>query len=282
MRSAAMTATASAAFHGVGVMTVVTPLAASSQTRVMDPTWANGRGDSRRSPGSDSTSVPCGHGRAGCRGRRRHPWAGPWSHWSTPRRPGPTGGGRATPSAAAPSAAATQSARASDRSGRAGRWLESVVDDRHDRAGALHDGGHLGGAEAQVDPGGDGPQPGDGRVADHVVDRTGQEQAHDGAGCHPVGGEQPGHPVGGTVPLGERQRPARPVGGGRLDVGLDVGVDPGGGAQDVDQRGVLPLDLTRRHIEGDCTSAPPGGPPDRKDRVGPRSGEGRGLSGARR
>ena len=58
MRSASMTGTASAARHGVGVMTVVTPLAASSQIRVMEPTWANGSGDRRRSPGSDRTSVP--------------------------------------------------------------------------------------------------------------------------------------------------------------------------------------------------------------------------------
>ena len=58
MRSADRTATASAAFQGVGVITVVTPLAASSQTRVIEPTWANGSGESRRSPASDSTSVP--------------------------------------------------------------------------------------------------------------------------------------------------------------------------------------------------------------------------------
>ena len=58
IRSASRTATASAARHGVGVITVVTPLAASSHIRVIEPTWANGSGDSRRSPGSDSTSVP--------------------------------------------------------------------------------------------------------------------------------------------------------------------------------------------------------------------------------
>ena len=50
--------TVSAARHGVGVITVVTPLAISSQVRVMEPTWAKGSGDRRRSPGSDSTSVP--------------------------------------------------------------------------------------------------------------------------------------------------------------------------------------------------------------------------------
>ena len=58
MRSSAMIRTASAAFHGVGVITVVIPLAASSQVRVIDPTWAKGSGDSRRSPGSERVSVP--------------------------------------------------------------------------------------------------------------------------------------------------------------------------------------------------------------------------------
>ncbi len=58
IRSPTMTATASAARHGLGVITVVTPWAVSSQTRVIEPTWAKGNGDSRRSPGSDSTSVP--------------------------------------------------------------------------------------------------------------------------------------------------------------------------------------------------------------------------------
>ena len=43
---------------GVGVITVVTPLAISSQVRVIDPTWAKGSGESRRSPGAESTSVP--------------------------------------------------------------------------------------------------------------------------------------------------------------------------------------------------------------------------------
>ena len=91
-------------------------------------------------------------------------------------------------------------------------------------------------------------------------------------GPDPVGGQQPGHPVGGPVPVGEGQRPPGPLGRGRLDVGLDVGVDPGRGPQDVDQRGVLPLDLTRRHIGGDCTSgagrspAPTAGGADRKAR----------------
>ncbi len=51
MRSAAMTITASAARHGDGVITVVMAWAASSHSRVIDPTWANGNGDSRRSPG---------------------------------------------------------------------------------------------------------------------------------------------------------------------------------------------------------------------------------------
>ena len=58
IRSSAMIRTASAARQGVGVITVVIPLAISSQVRVIDPTWANGSGDSRRSPGSESTSVP--------------------------------------------------------------------------------------------------------------------------------------------------------------------------------------------------------------------------------
>ena len=39
-------------------MMVVTPLPISSQVRVMYPTWANGTGDSRRSPGWLMTSVP--------------------------------------------------------------------------------------------------------------------------------------------------------------------------------------------------------------------------------
>src|SRR5664280_2502694 len=50
IRSAAMIDTVSAARHGVGVLTVVMALAASPRTRVIDPTWANGRGDRRRSP----------------------------------------------------------------------------------------------------------------------------------------------------------------------------------------------------------------------------------------
>ncbi len=58
IRSSAMIRMASAARHGVGVMTVVTPWAISSQVRVIDPTWANGSGDRRRSPIADSTSVP--------------------------------------------------------------------------------------------------------------------------------------------------------------------------------------------------------------------------------
>ncbi len=58
IRSCSMMRTASAARHGVGVITVVIPLAISSQGRAIDPTWAKGKGDSRRSPGSDSTSVP--------------------------------------------------------------------------------------------------------------------------------------------------------------------------------------------------------------------------------
>ncbi len=68
IRSASITGTASAARHGDGVITVVIPLAASSQIRVMDPTWANGRGDNRRSPGSDRTSVPSATA-------RRLPWS---------------------------------------------------------------------------------------------------------------------------------------------------------------------------------------------------------------
>src|SRR5450759_3167496 len=48
---------AEAAFQGVGVITVVTPWTTSSQVRVIDPTWANGSGESRRSPGSDRVSV---------------------------------------------------------------------------------------------------------------------------------------------------------------------------------------------------------------------------------
>ena len=58
IRSSPMTRMVSAARHGVGVITVVTALAISSQVRVMEPTWANGSGERRRSPGSDSTSVP--------------------------------------------------------------------------------------------------------------------------------------------------------------------------------------------------------------------------------
>ncbi len=53
-----MMRSASSARHGVGVMMVVTALAISSQARVMYPTCANGNGDSRRSPGWLSTSVP--------------------------------------------------------------------------------------------------------------------------------------------------------------------------------------------------------------------------------
>ncbi len=56
--SAAMMRTASSARHGVGVMIVVTTLAISSQARVMYATWAKGSGDSRRSPGWLSASVP--------------------------------------------------------------------------------------------------------------------------------------------------------------------------------------------------------------------------------
>ena len=58
IRSSAITRMASAARQGVGVMTVVTALAISSHMRVIDPTWAKGSGDSRRSPGSERTSVP--------------------------------------------------------------------------------------------------------------------------------------------------------------------------------------------------------------------------------
>ena len=119
----------------------------------------------------------------------------------------------------------------------------------------------LGYAQAEVDARGDPPEPGDGRVADHVVDRAGQQEADHAARAHPVGVEESGHPVGGPVPRREGEGRPGPTAGRRLDVGLDVRVHPGGGAQDVDQRGVLPLDLTRRHIEGDCTSAAPGGIP---------------------
>ncbi len=49
---------ASSALHGVGVMTVVTAWAISSQSRVMYPTCAKGSGESRRSPGWLKASVP--------------------------------------------------------------------------------------------------------------------------------------------------------------------------------------------------------------------------------
>src|ERR1700729_2532223 len=49
---------ASSALHGVGVITVVTAWATSSQVRVMYATWAKGKGERRRSPGWLSTSVP--------------------------------------------------------------------------------------------------------------------------------------------------------------------------------------------------------------------------------
>ena len=58
IRSASTMRMVSAARHGVGVITVVIALAISSHIRVIEPTWANGSGDRRRSPGSDSTSVP--------------------------------------------------------------------------------------------------------------------------------------------------------------------------------------------------------------------------------
>ena len=58
IRSSPMMRRASAACQGVGVMTVVTPWAISSHARVMYPTWANGTGERRRSPGWLSTSVP--------------------------------------------------------------------------------------------------------------------------------------------------------------------------------------------------------------------------------
>ena len=48
--------------------------------------------------------------------------------------------------------------------------------------------------------------------------------------------------------------PARMVDSARLDVGLDVAVHLGRGPEDLDYRGVLSLNLTRRHIGGDCNS----------------------------
>jgi hypothetical protein len=57
-RSEAMIARASDARHGAGVITVVMPWAISSQTLVMEPTWAKGSGERRRSPGRLSASAP--------------------------------------------------------------------------------------------------------------------------------------------------------------------------------------------------------------------------------
>src|SRR5664280_479801 len=110
IRSAAMIDTVSAARHGVGVMTVVMALAASSQTRVIDPTWANGRGDSRRSPGAESTSVPSATARrlswlnTAPLGRPVVPLVHTTATGSDACRPGHDGGG-------GPEAARVQSAR---------------------------------------------------------------------------------------------------------------------------------------------------------------------------
>ena len=49
-RSSTIERNALLALQGVGVMIVVTPLEISSHTLVMYPMWANGRGESLRSP----------------------------------------------------------------------------------------------------------------------------------------------------------------------------------------------------------------------------------------
>ena len=59
----------------------------------------------------------------------------------------------------------------------------------------------------------------------------GSKQADDVALGDPAAGQEPGHAVGGAVPLAEGEGAARPRPGG-LDVRLDVGVDPGRLPQD--------------------------------------------------
>ncbi len=51
-RSRSMSANVAPAFHGDGVINVQIPFTSSSQTRVMEPTCANGSGEMRRSPGA--------------------------------------------------------------------------------------------------------------------------------------------------------------------------------------------------------------------------------------
>ena len=255
IRSASMTATASEARHGVGVMTVVMPLAASSQVLVIEPTWAKGRGDSRRSPGSDSTSVPSATA-------RRLSWSNtapfgspvvPLVHTTATGSDGAVTGHAAGDG---PPVAAVHRARVRTAPvGPVGTVASSSTTVTTGR-GPLEDGGDLGGSQALVDPRGDGPQPDGGGVHHHVVDRAREQQADDRPRTDAMGRQEARHAVGRTVPTREGERPTGTVGRRRLDVGLHVAVHPACGAQDVDQGGVLFQNLTRRHVRGTVTAAP--------------------------
>ena len=67
--------------------------------------------------------------------------------------------------------------------------------------------------------------------------------------------KQSGHAIGCPIPFREGQGATGSVRRGRLDVGLHVAIHPRRSPQDLDQCGVLPLNLTRRHIGGDCNRA---------------------------
>ncbi len=103
-------------------------------------------------------------------------------------------------------------------------------------------------AESQVDARGDRTESERGRVADHVVDRARKEKTDHRAAGDAALGEERGHPVGGTIPLGEGQRLAARPRARRLDVRLDVAVVGGSGSEEVDDRLERTRNLTARHI----------------------------------
>ena len=204
---------ASSARHGVGVITVVTALAISSQARVMYATWANGNGDSRRSPGWLSTSVPRATAARLAWSNDARPWAVPWCRWSRPRRrgratprSGQLGGGLPVPSVA-------DLGPPGHRHGRELREGRGVgVDHEEHRGRPLHDGRHLSRPQAWIDARRDGTEAGQRGVEHRVLDGGGQHQADDVALGDTAAGQVAGDAVGGPVPRGEGRAHGAPAG----------------------------------------------------------------------
>ena len=208
IRSSAMIRMVSAARHGVGVITVVTPLAISSQVRVIDPTWAKGGGTAAGPRLGQHVGAGGHRGQAGVVEHRPlgQPGGPAGPHHGHRIRSVTDSGNRP---AAGPSAAATQSARPMTTSpaGPAGDGAPSSTTVTAGRVRSRIERTSVG-PRRRLIPEVIGPQPGGGGVGRPCSRSSSGAEADHRAAAHAVGGEQPGDPVGGPVPLGEGQVPA--------------------------------------------------------------------------